>query len=83
MFFLKHQSLHLGFDFYHKATFTALYFQACFSFVRLGQIFSYFTADVIEVLEILHIMSYIFGDRLSSGFITFLHTIVFLICIGE
>lgn len=51
--FVKHQIVHLGFDLYHKAIFAALYFHACFSFVRLGQIFLYFTGDVIKILEIL------------------------------
>lgn len=63
MFFLKHQILHLGFDFYHKVTLPALYFQACFSFVRLGQIFLYFTADVIKILEILDTASNIFSGQ--------------------
>lgn len=63
MIFVKHTILHLGFDFYHEAIFTALYFHACFSFVRLGQIFPYFTIDVIKILEILAIVSNIISDQ--------------------
>lgn len=63
MIFVKHRILHLGFDFYHEAIFTALYFHACFSFVRLGQIFPYFTIDVIKILEILAIVSNIISDQ--------------------
>lgn len=63
MIFVRHQILHLGFDFYCEAIFTALFFHACFSFVRLGQIFPYFTGDVIKILEILGTVSKIISDQ--------------------
>lgn len=63
MAFLKHEILQLGFDLYHKATFTALYFQACFSFIRWGQIFLYFTADIIKILEVLDTANNILSDQ--------------------
>jgi len=61
--FVNHQILHLGFEFYHKGIFTALYFLACFSFIRLGQIFPYFIGDVIKILEILDIVTSIISDQ--------------------
>lgn len=63
MMFVKHEILHLCFDFYHEAIFTAVYFHACFSLVRLGQIFPYFTVDVIKILEILATVSNVISDQ--------------------
>lgn len=60
---MKHQILHLGFRFYHKATLTALYFRGGFSYLRLGQIFIHFTADIRNILEILDTASNIFHDQ--------------------